>query len=84
MFSNPKITKIMHGCDSDLKYLVGDLGIVTVNLIDTARAFTFAQRIPNLITIQDENVVQTAKHIDVPSLAKLVKLLLNIELDKAC
>lgn len=41
IFSNPKITKIMHGCDSDLKYLVADLGIVTVNLIDTARAFAF-------------------------------------------
>ncbi len=72
----------MHGCDSDLKYLVADLGIVTVNLFDTARAFAFVQRIPELRIIRNENVVQSAKHIDVPSLAKLAKLLLNIELDK--
>lgn len=35
------ITKIMHGCDSDIKYLVADLEIVTYNLFDTARAFSF-------------------------------------------
>ena len=41
IFADPLITKIMHGCDSDLKYLVADLGVVTINLIDTARVFAF-------------------------------------------
>jgi len=45
IFSDEKIIKIMHGCDSDLKFLVADLGIVTVNLFDTAKAFSFIQRI---------------------------------------
>ena len=41
IFANPSILKIFHGCDSDLKYLIADLGIVTINLFDTARAFSF-------------------------------------------
>ena len=41
LFIDKSITKILHGCDSDIKYLVADLGVVTVNLFDTARAFSF-------------------------------------------
>jgi ribonuclease D len=41
VFTNEEITKILHGCDSDIKYLVADLGIVTINLFDTARALSF-------------------------------------------
>lgn len=40
IFEDSKITKIMHGCDSDLKYLVADLGITTINLFDTAKVFS--------------------------------------------
>ena len=48
IFSDPCIKKILHGCDSDLKYLITDMGIVTINIFDTARAFSFLQRIPPL------------------------------------
>jgi ribonuclease D len=41
IFMRENVTKIMHGCDTDIKYLVADLGIVTYNLFDTARAFSF-------------------------------------------
>lgn len=51
IFADAKITKIMHGCDSDMKYLVADLGIVTINLFDTARVFAFIQRIPPIDNI---------------------------------
>ena len=47
----------MHGCDSDLKYLVADLGIVTINLIDTARAFAFIQRLPDVETIVNDHLI---------------------------
>jgi len=39
IFADESVTKILHGCDSDLKYLVADFGIVVCNLFDTARAF---------------------------------------------
>jgi len=39
LFADATVTKILHGCDSDLKYLVADLDIVICNLFDTARAF---------------------------------------------
>ena len=48
IFGDPSIKKILHGCDSDLKYLVADMGIVTINIFDTARAFSYLQRIPSL------------------------------------
>ena len=41
IFMRENVTKIMHGCDSDIKFLVPDLEIVTYNLFDTARAFSF-------------------------------------------
>lgn len=40
-FARADVTKIMHGCDSDLKYLISDLAMPTINLFDTARAFSF-------------------------------------------
>ena len=81
LFSNPGITKILHGCDSDIKYLVADLGIITVNLFDTARAFSFLQRIPKVEDILASKL-QMGKHINYISLEKLAKLILDIDLDK--
>jgi len=48
IFKNSEIVKILHGGDSDLKYLIADLEIVTNNVFDTARALSFMQRIPIL------------------------------------
>lgn len=39
IFADEGVAKILHGCDTDLKYLVADFGIVTANVFDTARAF---------------------------------------------
>ena len=41
IFGDANVTKIMHGSANDIKYLVADLGIVTVNLFDTERSFQF-------------------------------------------
>ena len=41
IFADEGITKILHGGDSDIKFLITDLDIVTLNLYDTARAFSF-------------------------------------------
>lgn len=54
VFSDEKITKIMHSGDSDLKYLISDFGIVTFNMFDTARAFQFFQRVPALSEIEEK------------------------------
>lgn len=40
-FANGKITKIMHGSDADLRYLICDLGFVTHGVFDTAYVFAF-------------------------------------------
>ena len=45
IFSDEQIVKILHGCDSDLKYMIADLGMVAVNLFDTARGMAYIQRI---------------------------------------
>ena len=39
IFQDPAIVKIFHGSETDLQLLATDLGIVTVNVFDTARAF---------------------------------------------
>jgi len=38
IFANPNIVKVMHGADSDIKWLQRDFGIYVVNLFDTGRA----------------------------------------------
>jgi ribonuclease D len=48
LFKNTDYVKILHGSDSDLKFLVADLGVVTLNVFDTARALLFLQKIPSL------------------------------------
>lgn len=83
LFADPTIVKILHGCDSDIKYLMADLGILTSPVFDTARVFAYLQRIPPLDKIlQDSTKIQTAKHVNFISLERLVKLVLNYDLDK--
>ena len=48
IFGDASVTKIMHGSANDIKYMIADLGIVTVNLFDTARSYQYIQRIPDL------------------------------------
>lgn len=82
-FANPKITKIMHGSDTDIKYLVADLGIPTLNHFDTARAFSLIQRIPSIEQIQKAGRIElTAKHVNLQSLEKLSRLILDFQMDK--
>lgn len=38
IFANPNILKVMHGSDSDIKWLQRDFGIYVVNLFDTGKA----------------------------------------------
>ena len=71
VFSDEKVTKIMHSGDSDLKYLISDFGIVTVNMFDTAHAFQFLQRIPKLCDIQEKGQFQTTKNLNTISLLNL-------------
>jgi exosome complex exonuclease RRP6 len=49
IFEDPSIVKIFHGSDTDLQLLATDLEIVTVNVFDTARAFQYLQRLPELL-----------------------------------
>lgn len=37
IFSNPKIMKLIHGCDSDIKILSSYLNIQIINFIDTRK-----------------------------------------------
>ena len=55
IFSDKNVTKIMHGSDTDIKYLVSDLDICTINLFDTARALSFIQKIPPPNEIRQDN-----------------------------
>ena len=55
LFSDQRVVKILHGCDSDLKYLVADFGITVCNVCDTARLFSFIQRTPKLSVMLKEN-----------------------------
>jgi exosome complex exonuclease RRP6 len=82
IFANEKIVKIMHGCDTDLKYLVADFGVTTANVFDTARGFSFLQRIPHKETILKQKIISISKHIDYLSLEKLTKLAIDVNLDK--
>ena len=38
VFTNPKITKVLHGADSDIVWLHRDFGLYIVNLFDTGQA----------------------------------------------
>jgi ribonuclease D len=38
VFTNPAIVKVLHGADSDVKWLQRDFGLFIVNLFDTFRA----------------------------------------------
>ena len=40
IFADSEVIKIFHGCDSDIKYLISDLGIMTVNIFDTGRFYS--------------------------------------------
>ncbi|GAM21379.1 hypothetical protein SAMD00019534_045540 [Acytostelium subglobosum LB1] len=37
-FTNPRIVKVLHGSDSDIKWLQNDFGIYVVNMFDTGQA----------------------------------------------
>ena len=52
IFADSRFVKIFHGSDSDLQLLASDLGILTNNVFDTARAYQHMQRMPG--AIQDQ------------------------------
>ena len=58
------------------------MGILTINLFDTAKVFSFIQRIPPLARIQKEQLLQTPKHVNYLSLEKIAKAVLDVEMDK--
>ena len=41
IFRDQNVTKIFHGFDADLKFLLSDLEIVTINIFDTGKTFQF-------------------------------------------
>ena len=82
ILADEEVVKILHGCDSDLKYLVADFGITCANVMDTARLFSFLQRIPPPEVMIADKQLQTPKHVDYLSLEKIVKLVLDVNLDK--
>ena len=45
IFGDSEVLKILHGCDSDLKYIIADLKMVMVNLFDTARGMAYVTRV---------------------------------------
>mmetsp|Transcript_8849 Transcript_8849/g.15014 ORF Transcript_8849/g.15014 Transcript_8849/m.15014 type:complete len:90 (+) Transcript_8849:2509-2778(+) len=84
VFADPGIVKILHGCDTDIKLLISDLHIVTINLFDTARAFTYIECMPPSAKSLELKQFQEQRKQQVNSLSlqKLCKLLLNVDLDK--
>ncbi len=58
VFSDPKVLKVLHGCDIDLGLLVTDLHIPIVNIYDTSRALKEIMRLdetnkaPNLTSFE--------------------------------
>ena len=38
VFTDPKITKVLHGADMDIKWLQRDCGLYIVNMFDTGQA----------------------------------------------
>ena len=81
IFASPNITKVMHGSDTDIKYLVADLNIATINLFDTARAFNFIQRLAPKAAFESGTILVN-KHVNLMSLENLAKIFLNLEMDK--
>lgn len=49
LFADSQIVKIFHGSDGDLQLLAADLGILTINVFDTARAYQNLERLPQAI-----------------------------------
>lgn len=82
IFEDPAVVKVFHGSDSDLQLLATDLDIVTVNVFDTARAYQYLQRMPAQITAGQLSQASASGYHNVISLRKLVKLFLEIELEK--
>lgn len=46
IYGDPSIVKIFHGSDNDLRYLISDLNIISINIFDTQLALNYIQKIP--------------------------------------
>ena len=79
---DPKIVKILHGCDEDLKFLMSDYGIIVVNLFDTTRALEFIQKIPALKELNKGTLTCKTKDVNQASLNKIIKMFVDVPLDK--
>lgn len=53
ILENPQIVKIVHGGDTDIQLLATDLDICCLNVFDTARAYQFLQKLPQLVQSKD-------------------------------
>jgi ribonuclease D len=53
ILENPRIVKIVHGGDTDIQLLATDLDICCLNVFDTARAYQFLQKLPQLVQSKD-------------------------------
>ncbi len=68
VFSNPKIVKVLHGADNDIKWLQRDFGIYVVNMFDTGQAarqmklesFSFAYLLSFYCNVNANKVYQKA------------------------
>lgn len=88
IFEDSGVVKVFHGSETDLLLLAADLGIVIVNLFDTARAFQYIQKTPKLLRDrlreEDSGSASSATTVNsnLISLEKLVKMFIDVELDK--
>jgi len=68
VFTDPKITKVLHGCDSDVLWLQRDFGLYLVNVFDTGQAarilnfsrFNLATLLMNYCRIEADKQFQLA------------------------
>ena len=82
IFADAGVTKIMHGSNNDVKYMLADLGIITVNMFDTARVYQYIQKIASLEQINQTGKLQCDNHINLTKLNKLILLLTGVTVQK--
>jgi ribonuclease D len=84
IFESASIVKLVHGGDTDVQLLASDLNICAVNVFDTARGYQYLQKLPQTMQNAQMGVKDEVRlNMNLVSLEKLVKIFLDVDLDKS-